>query len=334
MSEESIARLQPYGYTREEAQFLSLAALHSGYFVRRQFNEFLGQQRGGHAQRFIEKLLARRHAQCERYQTNQLVYHIRGKGIYARLGQRDNRNRRDKAPFTIKRKLMCLDFVLAHRGHRFLETEAEKVEYFVVERGIGVDSLPARRYQSRRAAETAERFFVEKLPIFVDAPAPPLPSPVVHFAYIDEGAQSADGFATFLRQHRFLFTALGQFEVVYAAARPQWFKQAEAIFRHLCGPSADANPLAPEAQDLIEYFQARRKFETRNFTGFDAERIIRYREEKRRFDRAEHEEQYRIWLESGIASLFPEGKQQSGGSFRTHSLAFDYEIFGGVRHAS
>jgi hypothetical protein len=334
MSEESMIRLQQYGYTHEEAQFLSLAALHSGYFVRRQFNEFLGQQRGGNAQRFIEKLLRRRHAQCERYQTNQFVYHIRGKGIYASLGQRDNRNRREKAPFTIKRKLMCLDFVLAHRNCRFLETETEKVEYFVAERGLDMQCLPARQYQSRRASESAEHFFVDKLPIFLDGSCSPLSSAVVHFAYIDEGAQSPDGFATFLRRHRPLFQALGQFEVIYAAAHPQWFPRAEEIFRRICGAKGSEYPLPPEAQQLLEYFQARRKFERRDFSGFDAERIIRYREEKRRFGGEQYEDLYRRWIKCGTAALFPHSAEQSAGSFRTHLLACDYDIFGGIRHVS
>jgi hypothetical protein len=334
MAEEFIVRLQQYGYAREEAEFLSLAALHSGYFVRRQFNDFLGQQRGGNAQRFIKKLLTRRHAQCERYRTNQFVYHIRGKGIYARLGQRDNRNRRDKAPFTIKRKLMCLDFVLAYRNCRFLETEAAKVEYFAVERRVEIDCLPARRYQSRRTTEAAERFFIDKLPVFLDAPADSLSSPVVHFAYIDEGTESTDGFATFLRRHRSLFLALGEFEVIYAAAHRQWFPKAEGIFLRMCGARRSANPFPPETQELIGYFQARRKFEARDFGGFDTERIVRYRGEKRQFAGERYEELYRQWLAHSTEAMLPRSAEASTGTFRTHLLACDYDIFGGVRHAS
>ena len=37
--------LQALGYTEREAQFVELAALHSGYFVRRQFNAFVGNGR-------------------------------------------------------------------------------------------------------------------------------------------------------------------------------------------------------------------------------------------------------------------------------------------------
>ena len=40
--DERIARLEELGYTEREAAFLVLAALHSGYFLRRQYQEFLG----------------------------------------------------------------------------------------------------------------------------------------------------------------------------------------------------------------------------------------------------------------------------------------------------
>src|SRR5437867_2213647 len=133
MSQEAIESLQRLGYTPDEAGFLYLAAVHSGYFVRRQFSEFLDQPRGGTAARLVEKLMQTRHVEVSNFRSNRLIYHIRAKQIYNRLGQTDNRNRREKAPLTIKRKLMCLDFVLAHREERYLATESEKVSYFAGE---------------------------------------------------------------------------------------------------------------------------------------------------------------------------------------------------------
>src|SRR5690242_4540863 len=150
MIEEAIPVIQRLGYSPEEAEFLCLAAIHSGYFVRRQFNNFLGQERGGAAQRFIEKLLGRHHARYIRFRLNHVIYHVRAKKVYNRLGQSDNRNRREKATITIKRKLMCLDLVLAHRHEPFLSTEFEKVAYFTGERGIALSDLPVRRYSSHR----------------------------------------------------------------------------------------------------------------------------------------------------------------------------------------
>ena len=38
MVEEAVESIRRLGYTPEEAEFLMLAAIHSGYFVRRQFS--------------------------------------------------------------------------------------------------------------------------------------------------------------------------------------------------------------------------------------------------------------------------------------------------------
>jgi len=331
---EGIARLEQYGYTPDEAGFLYLAALHSGYFLRRQFNEFLGQERGANAQRFVEKLVARRHAQRERYQVNQFVYHIRGKGIYSRLGQVDNRNRREKTPFIVKRKLMCLDFVLAHLDHRFLATEAEKVEYFVVERGIEVESLPSRRYQSRSTTETTERFFIEKFPMYLDASSSSLTAPVVHFAYVDEGVQSLEGFSTFARQHRRLFEALRHFEVVYVGTESRWFARAETIFRNQFPGTSTVTLLSPEARELIDYFEARRKFETRDFRGLDTNRIVQYRQEKLKFAGDANDQLYRRWLDGGTNALYPQSDGTHDARFRPHLLTHEYGMFGGIQRAS
>jgi hypothetical protein len=333
--EEALARLKAYGYGEEEARFLCIAAQHSGYFVRRQFNEFISQARGARAQRFVEKLLAHRHALAARFGLNQIVYHVRAKVLYSRLGQMDNRNRREKAPFTVKRKLMCLDFALAHPDKRFLTAEPEKFEYFAVERGVELDRLPAREYHSHRSQESTSRFFVEKLPIFLDPGF--CPSPVVHFVYVDEGAQSLEGFATYLRQYRSLLTGLGRFEVIYTAAEPRWFVKAEAIFRRMFpaeGPAA-TEFATPDEHELRDYFEARRKFETRNFAGLDAGRIARFREQKRKFAGLRYDQMYLAWVDR-IAALGVASEAQAAldARFAACLAPHDYEMIRSFPHAS
>src|SRR5215831_17136544 len=51
--------IQTLGYSELEAHFLRLVALHSGYFVRRQFVRSVGAERGQRAQDFIEELVGR-----------------------------------------------------------------------------------------------------------------------------------------------------------------------------------------------------------------------------------------------------------------------------------
>jgi hypothetical protein len=233
MNEQSIQYLERYGYSSEEARFLYIAALHSGYFVCRQFTHFIRRPRGALTQRFLAKLALRRHARRAPYQGQRFVYHISAQAIYSRLGHKDNRNRRDKTPLTIKRRLMCLDFVLAHSQHRFLDTEAEKIDYFLVERQIPIDLLPARHFQSRSTDQTAERFFVDKQPIYLHPLSAGNTVPIVGFAYIDEGARTIQGFDTLLRNLRPLCDALQRFEIVYVAADSEFFDRAEACFRRV-----------------------------------------------------------------------------------------------------
>ena len=329
---DAIEIFRRFGYDSNEAAFLTLAAIHSGYFVRRQYADFLGQGRGGNEHRFIEKILQKGHATFTRYHLNRIVYHIRAKTIYNRLGQTDNRNRRDKAPRTLKRKLMCLDFVLAHKSERLLETESEKVAYFTADREIPLADLPVRRYAARTSGACTDRYFVDKLPIFVAGSDPVSPLPVVHFAYVDEGAETLQGFETFLSQYHPLLTALQRFEVVFVAGNSAWFEKAAKSFSRFGGQSS---PLAPEDFELLDFFQVRRKFEAKDYAGLDTDRIVQYREQKRRYADAAHEAQYRCWLLEGDRALNIKGTSSTaGGSFRTMLIPHDYDIFEGIRHAS
>lgn len=323
MFDDAVENLIRIGYTHDEAAFLCLAATHSGYFVRRQFNDFLQQLRGGAAARFIEKLLGKGHAQVVHFRLNKLIYHIRTLKVYARLDQADNRNRREKAPMTIKRKLMCLDFVLAHREQRFLGSEAEKVAYFTEARGIPIEHLPVRRYEPRGLGEATLRYFVDKLPVYISGDDA---SPVVHFAYVDEGAESLDGFACFLNQYRALIAVLEAFEVVYVANDFLWAQKAQRVFDRCYACAVD------DAQArMLQFFEMRRKWEARDFSGFTAEKVIQYREEKQVFSSPQFEEQYRRWLTARDSASPGESRPAT---FRSFVLPYDYELFGSVRRAS
>ncbi|MDQ6706561.1 MAG: hypothetical protein M3Z85_11365, partial [Acidobacteriota bacterium] len=111
---ERIAALHGFGYDRDEARFLSISALHSGYFLRRQFLFFVGGTKGWKDVVLLNKLKANIHCRVTAYRHNRMVYHLSAKPLYDALGEKDNRNRRERQPSTIKNKLMGLDFVLAH----------------------------------------------------------------------------------------------------------------------------------------------------------------------------------------------------------------------------
>ena len=120
-AQDRIPALQTLGYDHAEAGFLSIAALHSGYFLRRQFLSFTGGTKGWKDVLLLNKLKANGHCRVTAYRHNRMVYHLSAKPLYEALGEKDNRNRRERQPSTIKNKLMCLDFVLDHPAYQYLQ---------------------------------------------------------------------------------------------------------------------------------------------------------------------------------------------------------------------
>src|SRR5690606_31078576 len=103
--------------------FLSLAALHSGYFVRRQYNRFVGCKHGTTVIQLVERTAANRHTRTAVFPNNTGVYHLCSRPFYQALGDPNNRNRRRRSPLAVKTKLMALDFVLVNPNLTYLATE-------------------------------------------------------------------------------------------------------------------------------------------------------------------------------------------------------------------
>src|SRR3954466_9627078 len=163
--------LRPFGYDEVEAAFLATAALTSGYFLRRQFACFAGCKQGRRDSSFAAKIVRNGHGKLAALRHNRLLYHLSAKPLYEALGATDNRNRRRHHVFTIKNRVMALDFVLQHESDRLLVTESEKVAYFCDERGVNTSDLPTRTYAGGESEKKTERFFIEKQPILISPPA-------------------------------------------------------------------------------------------------------------------------------------------------------------------
>jgi hypothetical protein len=265
---ERIAALQNFGYDADEARFLSITALHSGYFLRRQFLACIQGTKGWKDVLLVNKLKANRHCRINIYRHNRMVYHLSTKPLYDALGEKDNRNRRERQPSTIKNKLMGLDFVLDHPQHQYLATEREKLDYFVGTLQIPAEDLPTRWYQSPRGRGATAKHFVDKYPMFLSVP-PGAAAPVVHFCYVDEGMQSTDGFATYLDQYSRLLAVLPDFRVIYIAQHNALFGSAGRVFEAFsarASGSPDA-PLDPATRELLDHFEARQQYEMRDFRG-------------------------------------------------------------------
>lgn len=334
---ERIQALERLGYNEREARFLCLAALHSGYFLRRQYCQFLNKAVGGTAAALVEKLLEKGHGRVTRYAAQVGVYHLTTRPFYNAIGQEDNRNRRERSVETIKNKLMGLDFVLAHLQQEYLATEQEKVDYFVRTLGLDKAVLPTKRYAS--SGVVTERYFVEKFPVFL-AEAQDSAPPVVSFCFVDSGAVDVDGFATFLKKYSPLLSELRQSQVIYVAATERLFVAAERVFRCFVAPEMEmvsaqsASELAPE---LLQHFESRRRFELQEWAAFDRAALLRFRDERQRFDGETYEALYKLWCEAvherhglGNISSARQATQLPAGRvhFSTYRCVQSYELFG------
>lgn len=331
--------IRRFGYGVEEAAFLCLVALHGGYFLSRQFPDFVGKQRGRCVTKLIEKTVALGHCRTHVYRHNRCVYHLFSKPFYRAIGEEDNRNRRERRVFTIKNKLMGLDLVLANRQRRFLATEQEKIEYFEGELGIERSLFPTRRYQSRSKQTATDRYFVDKFPLFLAQSENSRTD--VTFTFIDEDVVTGTGFETYLRQYAALFKRLGDCSLMYVGSQGALFEEAQRTFGSFFGSSALRNrvPADPNLARIAAHFRERQLFESREFRTFNQDRLIRFRADRQEFSGERFDALFAAWKQVGEAALDPELGGRTGSqnaavpTFRRYMLPFDYNIFGSVQRA-
>jgi len=326
-NDERIRALQSYGYTHRQATFLCTVALHSGYFLRRQYHKFLGQKPGASAERLIQRGLAKGHIRIHGSANRTLIYHLGARSVYGVLADEDNPNQRWRQPSSVKTKLMGLDFVLAHPQHRYLATEDEKLDFFCSTLGLGRNCLFARGYRSRRPeGQTCVRYFVDRFPIFVTSPATG-PRPAVSFCYVDGARAKPSGFETYLEHYRAVFSSLSSFEVVYVAIDPQMFPKAERVFAR-CFRAPLCNPEDPLLARLREHFRIRELFERQGSRGLDQQRLDCFRDELEEYHGPQFEALYQRWKGEGNSGLRAGAANDVRPVFRTWRVADEYQLFG------
>src|SRR5882672_5050839 len=258
MDSERTLALRRLGYTEPEAAFLCIAALHSGYYLRRQYAAFLGGHDGGKNNKLVQRALANAQVKTSTWRQNTQLYHLCTRPFYEALGQGENRHRRARSLLAIKNKIMGLDFVLTHRQYTYLATEQEKVNYFTEALKLETAVLPATLYRSTKSNITTTRYFVEKYPMFGSGEGAP---PVVTFCFVDEGTTTLSGFNTFLQHYGRLFASLPEFHVIYVSDVDRWFRPAARMFE--CFRQANNGAPDPLIRRLLEYFEMRRLYEAK-----------------------------------------------------------------------
>ena len=193
-------KLEPLGWTGQDAEWIALVCLHSGIFTRAQFCDYFGVWRSG-AQRFVQTLVNRRMAvegEWPLLNGGGKTCRISSKPIYRALGVEDIRHRKKASNPVVMRRLLSLDFVLEHPGMNWLPAEPEKVEFFE-KLGLPLRLIPRRIYYG--AAGNQKRYFALKLPLAVDPET-------VTFAYVDPGHQTDTELRSWGAAHGPLWDAL------------------------------------------------------------------------------------------------------------------------------
>ena len=324
---ERIEALRAHSYTEREAAFLTLVALHGGYFLRRQYRGFAGC-RGGVEERFLRRADSAGHLRYTLHSNRTSLYHLFARAVYRAIGEEDSRNRRARPFLSIKARLMALDFVLDHRDVFFLETEREKVEYFCQERSVERSHLPGQPHSAGCSSRRTRRIFAENCPIFLNQPdeCGQIPS----FCYVDEGVLSNSGFDLFLRRYRLLFVTLRRFRLVYVAAEHRAFRRAEQAFDRFVDSLA-APELHGPGGTMGEYFRLRLLFETRQYKRLDKAKLDRLRDLSQRFRRPKTEVRFRQWAE-GVAATERFGAPETW--FEAYRSPHSYDIFGANSRAN
>jgi hypothetical protein len=295
--ETSIENLCGFGYTEDEARFLHLVATHSGYFSARQYLAFTRAKSGEKSMALTQKVLGKGHAAARLLLRNGRVYHLYSRLIYRAIGRENLRNRREHSAEHIRTKLAVLDFVLAHLDYRYLETEAEKVDYFCRKLSISRALLPAKRYKGAIREKTTDRYFVDKFPLYF-APESPSSPPVVTFSFVDPGLLTLASFETHLFAYNSLFSAVPQVNFVYIATRPKHFAAARELFQAMAPCTTNPDP----GVEGLRYFHYRHLWETKQYEKLNAEQIEFLNEATKRFDDALTDIRYRQWLHGQITA--------------------------------
>lgn len=325
---EYLAAIQAYGYTRTEAEFLYLVATHSGYFTQGQFLRFARVEKGGVVTRFTAKLLRFRHGRTTRYGYHTLIYNLHSPLIYGPIDKGKLCTRRRLSNDLIRARLLILDFVLGHLEHQYLETEADKVDYFHRKLHVPLHALPGRIYKGIKSNSNTKRYFVDRFPIFIPSGPDPLSlSLAPTFVYCDSTKPGLLRYMGHLRTYEHLLNQLPAFNFVYAAANDTKFKRAGKFFAQLF--TSEGNP---DTNGLIRYFEIRQLWEdhkTSALTRFDRQLL---RDGDKRFHNQIFEDAYRQWSAAKISQtalddVLRRAKAQQSRLFSTCVLPDDYDIF-------
>ena len=219
---DPIPALRSLGYTDREASFLYLAAVHSGYFLRRQFDYFIDRNKGSIVVNFLKKATAAGHIEAFEYKQGWRVYHLCSRSIYRLVDDPESQLRRRKGDTQVRARLMALDYVLENENDHYLASEADRIRFFERVRWISAEHFNDSNGRLRP--------LLSSFPIALADRKRPDQS-MVRFAFVDEGLFSIGKFVRFFGEADSLLRAVGNFEMIYVALSDFNFQAARDAFR-------------------------------------------------------------------------------------------------------
>lgn len=293
--ETGTENLRALGYTEDEARFLYLVGTHSGYFATRQFLAFTRTKSGDRSMAFTHKVLGKGHASARLLLRNGRVYHLFSRVVYRAIGRQNLRNRREHGAEHIRSRLVILDFVLAHLNCQYLETEQDKLRYFLGQLKVPKELLPTKTYRGAISKEATERYFVDKFPMFF---RPNSCSPtVVTFTFIDPGYATLNNLDSHLLTYAGLFRTLPTVQLVYVATRPRHFQAAREMFLARVDRPPDIDP----GEEVLDYFRIRKYWETKQYDKFTNADVLRLHNYVQKFASQIYQERFPAWRDGQVS---------------------------------
>lgn len=293
--EHSIENLRGLGYTEDEARFLYLVATHSGYFATRQFLNLTGAKSGDRSIALTQRVLGKGHANARLLLRNGRVYHLFSRVVYRAIGRQNLRNRREHGLEHIRSRLVILDFILAHLDYEYVETEQDKLRYFLSQMNVPKEQLPTKTYRGAISRDATERYFVDKFPMFF-RPHAGTP-PVVSFTFIDPGYATLNNFDSHLLTYAGLFRTLPNLNLVYVATRPRHFEAARQMFLSRVDRPLNIDP----GEEVLDYFRIRKYWETKQYDKFTNEDVLRLHGYVHKFASQRYQERYPAWRDGQVS---------------------------------
>ena len=227
----------------------------------------------------------------------------------------------------MKSRLAILDFVVQHRDHQYLGSEAAKVQYFEKRFQILRQDMPGRTYRGASKDTDTIRHFVDKFPLYLDATQNG--DPRITLTFIDPGTGNFNAFKTHLETYSLFLRRIPRFTFLFANPNVRTFTTAEKIFRDVMDTSS-----TKLSEQVARYFKLRTDWEAKRYGLLNNPDLVYLKLAKKRFSDETYERAFAEWkagclTDANLTAVIQDQFQASQDvEFKTYELPRDYSSFG------